>query len=302
MPSLKLLLWQSADAIADALAILAIPAAAFLLLAFLAKGRQAIVGGIRAAAETRTNILLHVFDALLVGPLLALAVTLLGTRLGAGGLHLAPPALWAALPAPLVVFAAVFAGDFVGYWRHRLEHTRYLWPAHAVHHSDTQMTWLTLSRFHPFNRVTTTLLDGALLLLLGLPPYAIVGNAIVRHYYGHFVHADLPWTYGPLGRVFVSPAMHRWHHALDRAAFHTNYATVFSLFDRLFGTYRVPGPCTAPLGVTDRMGAGALNQLAYPLRPRAYKARWRKRKAAAAPPPQPPQPEASSRLASDSGW
>jgi sterol desaturase/sphingolipid hydroxylase (fatty acid hydroxylase superfamily) len=296
--ALQHLVEQAADALADAVAVLVLPTLAFLALALAVKRGEALAAGRRAIHETRTNLLIHLLDAVSVGPLLALAVAAMERRVGPSGFHLVPPEAWLSLPAVALAFVAVFLGDFVGYWRHRLEHTRYLWPSHAVHHSDTEMTWLTLSRFHPVNRATTTVLDGAVLLALGLPPFAILCNAIVKHLYGQFIHADLPWTFGFLGKVFVSPAMHRWHHSLNRAAFDTNYATVFSLFDLAFGTYRVPGPCTAPLGVTDRMGEGAFNQIAYPLRPRAYRARWKKKASSAR---SAARPEPQSRLASDRG-
>jgi sterol desaturase/sphingolipid hydroxylase (fatty acid hydroxylase superfamily) len=78
--------------------------------------------------------------------------------------------------------------------------------------------------------------------------------------------ADLPWTYGRLGVIFVSPAMHRWHHAREAACANTNFATVFSVLDRAFGTLSVKGPCTVPLGVGEDMGSGVSGQLAYPLR------------------------------------
>jgi sterol desaturase/sphingolipid hydroxylase (fatty acid hydroxylase superfamily) len=158
----------------------------------------------------------------------------------------------------------VFVGDFASYWRHRLEHTRWLWRTHAIHHSDTEMTWLTLVRFHPLNRIVTMVIDVGVLALLGFPAWALVANVIVRHYYGEFIHADFPWTYGPARFLFVSPAMHRWHHARDVIGAGSNFATVFSVFDLAFGTYHVPGPCTVPLGVTDEMGAGAKGQLLYP--------------------------------------
>jgi sterol desaturase/sphingolipid hydroxylase (fatty acid hydroxylase superfamily) len=87
---------------------------------------------------------------------------------------------------------------------------------------------------------------------------------IVRHFYGEFIHADFPWTYGPLGRVMVSPVMHRWHHARDVEGSGSNFATVFSVFDQAFGTYYVPGICTVPLGVNDEMGRGTTGQLLYP--------------------------------------
>lgn len=48
-------------------------------------------------------------------------------------------------------------------------------------------------------------------------------------------------------------------------------SAAFSLFDRWFGTLRAPGPCTAPLGVTEHMGFGVVGQLSYPFRPSSYR-------------------------------
>src|SRR5690606_10744731 len=157
------------------------------------------------------------------------------------GLRLLPPETWQEIPLWLSAFIAIFIGDFVGYWRHRLEHTAPLWPAHAIHHADTAMTWTTGLRFHPINRLPTALIDTSALALLGVPPEAIAINAYARHYYGLFIHMDLPWTYGALGRVFVSPAMHRWHHIRDAEGAGVNFATVFSVFDRAFRTHATPG-------------------------------------------------------------
>lgn len=184
--------------------------------------------------------------------------------------------LWEELPQILVIFFAVFLGDCIGYWWHRFEHSFLLWPSHATHHSDTEMNWLTLERFHPINRLSTYVIDSSFLLILGFPPYAIVANNLVRHYYGFFIHADLPWTYGIWGKIFVSPVMHRWHHALEFKAHNTNYATVFSLFDRWFGTYRVPGVCDVPLGVASHLNSNLLEQLLFPFRLSSYKRKIKK--------------------------
>jgi hypothetical protein len=84
--------------------------------------------------------------------------------------------------------------------------------------------------------------------------------------------------------ALVSPAMHRWHHAQDKAAYNTNFATVFSVFDLAFGTFRVPGPCNVALGVPEVMGKGFVGQLIHPLRPSSYRyvhrqvQRWRQSK------------------------
>ena len=267
---------EAATTLVEAIRGLAIPAACLGGLAVLVKGRAVFADARRALGESRINLSLHLLDVLLVTPVLVLFTTALSAAFTALGLVLVNPDVWAGLPAALVAFIAIFAGDFAGYWRHRLEHSALLWPSHAIHHSDTEMTWLTLVRFHPINRLTTTVLDSAFLLALGFPPYALVINFAVRHYYGMFIHADLPWTFGPLGRVFVSPAMHRWHHANDPLAFSTNYATVFSVFDLAFGTYRVPGPCTAPLGVSVEMGNSVGGQLAHPFAWSHYRPLWRR--------------------------
>jgi len=247
------------------------PALFFAALALILKKRDAVADLRRALPETATTLKLMIFNLVFVTPGLVLVAVALSDAYSAYGLVLIDPEAWHGMPVWLVALAAVFAGDFTGYWRHRFEHCRLLWPSHAIHHSDTRMTWLTLERFHPVNRLTTVAIDSSVLLLLGFPPFAVVINSLVRHYYGYFIHADLPWTYGPLGRVFVSPAMHRWHHAADPRAYGTNFATVFSVFDQAFGTYRVPGPCSQALGIDDTMGSGMSGQLLYPFRVRAYR-------------------------------
>lgn len=259
------------QSLADAVAGLFWPAAFFLGLGLVVKGASLFADMRRAFGQTFLNVQIMALNILFFLPVIGLTVQLLSQSLVSSGLVLLSQETWSGLPVLLTIFFAIFIGDFTGYWRHRLEHTRLLWPSHAVHHSDTEMTWMTLQRFHPFNVFSTLIIDSVVLTLLGFPAYAIIANNLVRHYYGYFIHADLPWTYGPLAAVFVSPAMHRWHHAADSRFFNTNFATVFSVFDRAFGTYRVPGPCTSPLGVTDHIEPTLLGQLTYALSPRAYR-------------------------------
>lgn len=241
-------------------------ALAFALLAVALKGRSALEAARRAASETRTTLGLYVLDLVLVGPPLALAVGVIARTVDHYSFVVTPEWVWASLGTGVTLALTMFVGDFGSYWRHRLEHTRWLWPTHAIHHSDTELTWLTGNRFHPVNRLVTTVVDNVVLAVLGAPPWAIAANELIRHYYGEFVHADVPWTYGPLGAIFVSPAMHRWHHARDVSGAGSNFATVFSVFDRAFGTIYVPGPCNVPLGVTDDQspGPGVIRHLLHP--------------------------------------
>jgi sterol desaturase/sphingolipid hydroxylase (fatty acid hydroxylase superfamily) len=258
-----------AETLTDAAKPLLVLSALFFCIGFLAKGRAIFADMRRAAGETSLNLQIMVFNLFCVVPLIVILVDVLAFLIDRYQLELVAPASWEQLPSVAVVLIAIFVGDFAGYWRHRLEHTRLLWPSHAIHHSDTEMTWLTLERFHPINRITTFWIDTSVLLLMGLPPYAVVAAKLFRHYYGYFIHADLPWTFGRLGNIFVSPAMHRWHHAADERFFNANYATVFALFDKIFGTLKVPGPCDSSLGVTDRLAPNILCHLAHGFSPAA---------------------------------
>ncbi|HEY2659212.1 MAG TPA: sterol desaturase family protein [Caulobacteraceae bacterium] len=241
-------------------------AAVFFALAIAVKGlKGAITSGRAAAEETRINAIFSAVDQVTTGPVLTMMAAAAGLALRRYGLQLDEPRLWAVMGYAPTLVATLFVGDFIGYWRHRLQHTRWLWPAHAIHHSDTALTWFSLERMHPIDRAGS-MLDTILLAALGFPPWALLANVLVRHFYGYFIHADAPWTLGKLGWVMNSPAMHRWHHARDIEGSGSNFATVFSVFDRWFGTYHQPGPCDQPLGVREDMGRGALGQYLYPLK------------------------------------
>ena len=252
----------------------------FSLIALVFKGREAIAAGRRGAREIRLNLTFYVFDVLLIAPLIGLAVAGIRGGIDYLGISLVPVNAWDGLGRYGTFVAVLFLGDFTAYWRHRLEHTPTLWPAHAIHHSDTDMSWTTLARFHPINHLTTSAIDVGVLALLGFPLWALVANEIVRKYYGEFIHADLSWTYGPAGRIFVSPAMHQWHHARDVVGSGSNFATVFSVFDQAFGTFHLPGPCNVPLGVTEDLGTSLWSQLRFPFV--SWAERWRRAPALAA--------------------
>lgn len=237
----------------------------FFLLALMVKGARALSDGRAAAAETRKNIVLYVVDSLTVSPWLALAASGLYALLHAPGAAYPGTALWSWMGPVGTAISAVVICDFLGYWNHRLYHTAWLWPSHAIHHSDTRLTWFSLVRMHPFDRFGT-LIDLLGMILLGLPDWAVVFAVLVRHYYGHFIHADLPWTLGKLDWLLISPAMHRWHHALEYRGAGVNFATVFSVFDRLFGTLYAPGVCREPTGVSEAISPGLTGQYLHPIR------------------------------------
>lgn len=156
----------------------------------------------------------------------------------------------AGLPAAAGALLAVIVADFSGYWKHRLFHTRWLWPFHTIHHSSEAVDWLSNERVHPVEGVATAVFQIVPLLLLGFSPFAIGVAGIVRRAHSLYEHANVRFSYGALEHVFVSPTLHRWHHAADPAMVDKNFANVFSVFDWMFGTLRLPDrPAPAAFGL-----------------------------------------------------
>ena len=58
------------------------------------------------------------------------------------------PVLWTGLSLWILVPVSLLAYDFADYWSHRVMHKSWLWPVHAIHHSETEMTGLTTYRVH----------------------------------------------------------------------------------------------------------------------------------------------------------
>ena len=219
--------------------LLAMTGLVFGLLA-LATKRQAFGAAVaRTRGEFVTNLGLSGINMILLAPLFVFPDGALRDAIGAPS---SLSGMWDHVPNALALIAAILIFDFVVYWRHRLEHTRLLWPIHATHHADTALHWLSILRKHPLSKLLSTCVDIALLLLLGVPEWAVGVAGIIRGWWGFFIHADVPWTLGPLGHLLISPAAHRLHHIRDEALMGSNYGNTVTLWDKLFGTYVDPTP------------------------------------------------------------
>ncbi|MEC8327899.1 MAG: sterol desaturase family protein [Pseudomonadota bacterium] len=242
---------------------LILPVIIFLLLAILAKKKTFELLPIKSTVE---NVALIIINGIVLIPFLFIYSNLFEFE----ALFLNSNSVWQSYPPIICFLFVLLIGDFIGYWRHRFEHTRFLWPSHLIHHSDQKMIWLTLQRFHPLNRISTVFIDGGLLYFLGFPLEAVIFNSTVRHYYGYFIHADLQWHYGKLNKVFVSPLLHQAHHAQPREYHHSNFATLFSFYDVLFNTYKMPSSKNFELGVAYAKKMSLMEQLVYPFKKSSY--------------------------------
>lgn len=256
------------ESLRNEFATLAPLAVLFGALAILTK-RNALVAAIaRARPEIVTNLVLLLVNAVVVVPLVAVPLVT--------GHSLIPrpsavTAFWEAMPAAVAIVAAILLLEFAAYWRHRLEHVRVLWPVHATHHADEAMNWLSVRRKHPLGEALSAIFDTLPVVMLGLPYWAIGVALLIRGWWGYFIHADVPWTLGLLGKVFISPAAHRLHHIRDEELMGSNYGNMLTLWDKVFGTYVDPAPyvnCETGIAEGTR---DAWGELARPFEARYWK-------------------------------
>jgi len=141
------------------------------------------------------------------------------------------------------VASSVVLLDGVTYWWHRAYHRLpLLWRMHRVHHSDLDVDVTTSGRFHLMEMGLSALFRLGVIALWGASLASVVIFEIVFGLFNQLEHANLrlPGTLdGWLRTVFVTPDMHRVHHSQIPDQTNSNYGTVFSWWDRLFGTYRV---------------------------------------------------------------
>jgi hypothetical protein len=130
---------------------------------------------------------------------------------------------------------------------------QWLWRIHRTHHSDLDYDFTTGLRFHPFEALMTLLIVMAAIALIGAPPVAVVIAELLTTTIGLTEHSNVrlpPALDRALRLIVVTPDLHRVHHSRDAGDTNHSLATVFTFWDRLFGTYReYPSNATADLAV-----------------------------------------------------
>ena len=173
---------------------------------------------------------------------------------------------------PAAQFAALFvAMDLLSYVAHRLSHrVWFLWLLHSIHHSQPALTAFTNFRFHLGDVLFRTLVQFPFFVLLGSPtlaglplPWLAVWASVLLE---GLAHCDLPWRFGALGGLLVSPAFHRIHHSVEARHHDRNFGIAFSVWDRLFGTAADDRERPTAYGLAaPRVPESFLGQLAFPV-------------------------------------
>lgn len=246
---------MSIDTIIGLIALVALFAAEGFLPAYAGREQR-----LRHGAENLALAAMSAAVAAMAAPLLVLSVEYAAAH-DLGLCH----ALGLGWPACAALTFVLF--DLWMYAWHRANHQMpFLWRFHRVHHTDPAMDSTTALRFHPGEILLSTLANCLVLMALGMSLGMLVlyKTLMVLVILFHHSNLDVPARLdAALRRLIVPPSMHRVHHSAVRAETDSNYGTVFSLWDRLFRSFRLRDDPEAI-----RFGIGAYDEAAWqrPLR------------------------------------
>ncbi|GHF27318.1 fatty acid hydroxylase [Kordiimonas sediminis] len=144
------------------------------------------------------------------------------------------------LGATIPVFlAALVLDDFRYYWIHRFGHRiRWMWAAHVIHHSSQHYNLTTALRQTWTSPLTPGFLLAFPLYIIGFEPAIVFFVSGLNLIYQFWIHTEaidrMPRWFEA---VFNTPSHHRVHHATNPKYLDSNYAGIFIIWDKMFGTF-----------------------------------------------------------------
>ncbi len=149
----------------------------------------------------------------------------------------------AKLPIPdwLLILISFLVLDFLYFLSHFiLHHVPLFWRLHKIHHADEHVTAFSSLLHHPFESIFVALFITGFVVVLGLPVLVYLNFGLALALHAVFAHANvaLPAQLDRKLRIlFVTPDVHRTHHSQSLSEGNSNFGAMFTIWDRLFGTY-----------------------------------------------------------------
>ncbi|HRZ74713.1 MAG TPA: sterol desaturase family protein [Flavobacterium sp.] len=156
--------------------------------------------------------------------------------------------------------------DFIGaYLVHLIEHkVTFLWRFHLIHHTDTWIDTTSANRHHPGESIIRFIFTVIGVLIVGSPMWMVFLYQSLSVIFSQFNHANIPLPKKMdklLSYFIISPDMHKVHHHYKLPYTDSNYGNIFSVWDRLFGTYSYLDREKIIYGVDTHMKPEENNQL-----------------------------------------
>jgi len=153
----------------------------------------------------------------------------------------------------LIVFFLLI--DLWMYWWHRMNHTiKLFWQFHRLHHTEEHMNTTTVLRFHFAELFISNCFKALIFLMLGPMVFMVMLYEIVFLTNVLFHHSNIKMSLAAdnvYSKFFSSPLMHRLHHSKKMIDRNTNYGSVFSCWDKLFGSYKKNEQTQIAFGLED---------------------------------------------------
>lgn len=170
------------------------------------------------------------------------------------------------LPLWLFTLVGLLLLDLVGaYLAHLVQHkTKWMWRFHLIHHTDTWIDTTTANRHHPGESIIRFTFTVFAVLIAGSPMWLVFLYQSMSVVFSQFNHANisLPKKLDTFISYFiVSPDMHKVHHHYVLPYTDSNYGNIFSIWDRLFGTFTKLPNDEIIYGVDTHMEASEHNKL-----------------------------------------
>lgn len=136
-------------------------------------------------------------------------------------------------------FLAFILIDFASYWSHRFNHTiNVFWNRHIVHHSSEEFNLSCALRQSISGIVGVYFFLYIPMAIIGIPTKVVAITAPLHLFAQFWYHTRLIKRMGILEKVLVTPSHHRVHHAINPEYIDKNYAAIFIIWDKLFGTFQ----------------------------------------------------------------
>ena len=170
------------------------------------------------------------------------------------------------IPIWLYTIIGLLLLDLIGaYLVHYIEHKiKFLWRFHLIHHTDTWIDTTTANRHHPGESIIRFVFTTLGVLIVGSPMWMVFLYQTLSVIATQFNHANisLPNKLDVfLSYFIVSPNMHKVHHHYVLPYTDSNYGNIFSLWDRLFGTFTTLPKEELIYGVDTHMSLEESNKL-----------------------------------------
>ncbi len=146
----------------------------------------------------------------------------------------------------LTIIIGVLALDFSSWLVHLVMHkNKMLWRFHLIHHSDNNVDVTTGLRHHPGDSLLRGIFFIVFIFISGAPMYSVMIYQTLVVIATAFTHANISlprWLDKALSYILISPNMHKVHHHWKQPFTDSNYGAVFSIWDRLLGTFKKLDP------------------------------------------------------------